>query len=105
MFGCFLPIPYLYYHVVSYPIVRFHWRFNDNRCISTDLEHYFDYKQDSDNLILNQENRSSFAQEFYRKYFHMDFDYIIYNKNNKTIGKKKRKIHNLSRKIIKKNKK
>ena len=37
-FGCFLPVKYLPYHLAIWPIVYIHWKFNNNKCVLTQLE-------------------------------------------------------------------
>ena len=44
VFGVFLPGKYLIYFLFLLPAIYIHWYFNDNRCMLTELESYFDQK-------------------------------------------------------------
>jgi hypothetical protein len=39
-FGCILPVKYLPFHLIAWPSVYIHWKFNDNKCVLTQLEHW-----------------------------------------------------------------
>lgn len=39
-FGCILPVKYLPFHLIMWPIVYIHWKLNDNKCVLTQLEQW-----------------------------------------------------------------
>ena len=41
LFGCFLPLNYIKYHLFMFPIIYIQWKLNNNRCILTDIECVF----------------------------------------------------------------
>ena len=48
--GVFLPSKYLIYYIFLWPVVYFHWYFNDNKCMLTELESHFDIKYPNVNI-------------------------------------------------------
>lgn len=44
IFGVFLPEKYLFYYIITFPIVYIHWKLNNNYCILTQLEYMIDNK-------------------------------------------------------------
>jgi hypothetical protein len=41
LFGCFLPLKYLKYHLFMFPIIYTQWQLNNQKCILNDFESYF----------------------------------------------------------------
>ena len=50
LLGVFLPSKYLIYYIFLWPAVYFHWYFNDNKCMLTELESHFDTKYPNVNI-------------------------------------------------------
>lgn len=39
MFGFLLPRKYLFYHLITFPLIILHWIFNEEKCFLTELEY------------------------------------------------------------------
>lgn len=39
LFGFLLPINFVYIHSITWPIVYLHWKFNNDKCILTEMEY------------------------------------------------------------------
>ena len=50
LLGVFLPSKYLIYYIFLWPAVYFHWYFNDNKCMLTEIESHFDTKYPNVNI-------------------------------------------------------
>ena len=45
IFGCFLPLIYLKYHLFMFPIIYIQWEITNQKCIMTELELLLDTKE------------------------------------------------------------
>ena len=66
VFGFLLPKKYLIYHLVTWPLVWFHWKTNNGYCFLTQLESRLNNK-DSPNVVEAHANSSD--SEFMRQLF------------------------------------
>jgi hypothetical protein len=66
VFGFLLPKKYLIYHLVTWPLVWFHWKTNNGYCFLTQLESRLNNK-DSPNVV--EAHANSGDSEFMRQLF------------------------------------
>jgi len=73
IFGCFLPINYLMYHILMLPIIYIQWELNDQRCILTDIESYLLNMNNMNNTNINDTNTALWPiiQKYINKYCHL----------------------------------
>jgi len=58
IFGVLLPSKYLIYYLFLLPALYLHWYFNDNKCILSELESYFD----NENSNINNQDEARYYQ-------------------------------------------
>lgn len=64
--GFLLPKKYLIYHLFAYPLLRVHWKLNNNRCILTELE--YKLKNMNNPPIYKEDHDYPYMQKLFKSY-------------------------------------